>query len=448
MDHPRVLIFGQTFNNFSGGGITLSNLFKGWPKDRLAVLSYPFMLHESSTELCNNFYQLGSEELTWKYPFSLIKQKFSSGEIEICETDTISVLRDTRNLKNLVSSNLLNPALRFTGLIHCVSSLKLSIRLKKWLYTFDPAFFYIQISNLESILFAQEIIDFLKIPSAIHMMDDWPSTLSSRGFSQKFWQKTIDKEFRKLLDKVTIHLSISDVMSEEYLARYGKVFKAFHNPVDISVYKNHKVYCRPNVRTKFSILYIGRVGVANRKSLLFFAKAIENGCLGSSKNIEFEIYSKDYEDEKLKSLREYNNVKLNPAVSHDDIPELFQHFDILLLPLDFSKKGLRFARFSMPTKASEYMMSGKPILIFAPGETAVSKFFSNNHCGYCIDEENGSMIDLAVKTLLDDSEYVRTITGNAYKIALEKFDGEKVRSEFHTLISQTTSTIMNNSSGK
>ena len=33
MNFPKVLILNQPFNNVSGGGITLSNLFKGWEKD-------------------------------------------------------------------------------------------------------------------------------------------------------------------------------------------------------------------------------------------------------------------------------------------------------------------------------------------------------------------------------------------------------------------------------
>lgn len=38
LDYPRVLIVGQAFNLSAGGGITLSNLFAGWPKDRMATI--------------------------------------------------------------------------------------------------------------------------------------------------------------------------------------------------------------------------------------------------------------------------------------------------------------------------------------------------------------------------------------------------------------------------
>lgn len=444
MHYPRLLIFGQTFNNFSGGGITLTNLFKGWPKEKVAVLSYPYMLHNSSTGLCSNLYQLGNEEIKYKFPMSLIKQKFPSGQIEITDKEVIPVLRENRKLRHQISSIVLNPALRWTGLIHCVSSLTLSSKLKHWLINFRPEIIYIQISNRESILFANIIIDYLQVPSVLHMMDDWPSTISSRGLFKKIWQRKIDNEFRTLLDSVTICLSISDAMTEEYLRRYKRVFKPFHNPVNISVYNRTEVVNKRPLNNEYRVLYFGRIGVANRKSLLFFAKAISRGFLNPL-NIRLDIFSKDIDEDKIRVLRDYENVKLNPAVNHNSIPGLIQHYDILLLPLDFTGEGLTFARFSMPTKASEYMLSGKPILIFAPGETAVSKFFSENNCGYCVDKEDGNMIEIALKALLFDIEYIQMITSNAQKIAREKFDGDKVRYAFQTLLSEWAASSKDNS---
>jgi len=59
---PKVLIFGQPFNSYSGGGITLTNLFKGWPKDRIAVTYIGHGLFNATADVCDNYYQLGIEE--------------------------------------------------------------------------------------------------------------------------------------------------------------------------------------------------------------------------------------------------------------------------------------------------------------------------------------------------------------------------------------------------
>ena len=35
--YPSVLLFGHSFNNYTGMGITLTNLFADWPKEKVAA---------------------------------------------------------------------------------------------------------------------------------------------------------------------------------------------------------------------------------------------------------------------------------------------------------------------------------------------------------------------------------------------------------------------------
>jgi hypothetical protein len=79
MTYKKVLIFGQPFNNFTGGGITLTNLFKGWPKEKIAVAYMGHGLYNVTTDVCDIVYQLGIEEYKWVFPFNLIQRKFQSG---------------------------------------------------------------------------------------------------------------------------------------------------------------------------------------------------------------------------------------------------------------------------------------------------------------------------------------------------------------------------------
>jgi hypothetical protein len=113
-----------------------------------------------------------------------------------------------------------------------VSRIALSEKFKGWLAEFKPEILYLQVSTREEIIFAIELINLLKIPSVIHMMDDWPTTISNNGIFKRYWHKRIDLEFRKLLDALDLHLSISNAMSNEYLKRYNKDFIAFHNPIE------------------------------------------------------------------------------------------------------------------------------------------------------------------------------------------------------------------------
>src|SRR6266478_6106911 len=60
---PRVLfITPATFNHVSGGGITFSNLFRGWPRDRIATVHNDAT--PVTTDICERYYRLSEREIT------------------------------------------------------------------------------------------------------------------------------------------------------------------------------------------------------------------------------------------------------------------------------------------------------------------------------------------------------------------------------------------------
>ena len=88
MHLPRVLIVGQPFNNNSGGGITQANLFGGWEKDKIAVVSTVHMFNNLNTTICDTYYILGDKEYKWIFPFNLLQRKVASGLRKIDDQDT------------------------------------------------------------------------------------------------------------------------------------------------------------------------------------------------------------------------------------------------------------------------------------------------------------------------------------------------------------------------
>jgi hypothetical protein len=175
----KILIYGQPFSNGSGSGITLTNLFKGWPKENIALAFVSWGCVNISSDICNTYYQIGKDEHKWKFPFNFVKQAFpTSGLIISTNSGGASTKLSNAGIKHFLSDRIFNPLINWLGINHCNSRIILSNELKNWLTEFKPDVLYIQVSTLEGIIFASQLIDFLKIPSAIHMMDDWPSTIS------------------------------------------------------------------------------------------------------------------------------------------------------------------------------------------------------------------------------------------------------------------------------
>ncbi len=439
MKYPRILIFGQPFNNFSGGGITLTNLFKGWQKDKIAVTFLGHGLLNVTTDVCDTYYQLGEEEHKWIFPFNVIQRKFTSG-IKIFDPGKVDPVNSIqKGIRYRLVNRYFYPVLRRIGVFHFASSISVSTKLKKWLDEFCPEVLYLQVSTREEILFAEELIDLLKIPCVIHMMDDWPSTISNTGLFRNYWKKRIDREFKQLLNHVNVYMSISDAMSAEYLRRYKKSFIPFHNPIDTETWLAYtKTDFRLN-REDIKILYSGRIGIGITESLLEVAMAIES-INKDGFNVKLHIQTPSKEPVFLTQLRKFKSVIISPFAKLEQLPEIFSKADILVLANDFSKESIDYLRLSMPTKVSEYMISGTPVLVYSPGETAVSEFFISNGCGICVTNQDHDELSGAIQTLISDEQFRKKISIKAVAYAKEKFDSLKVRGEFQSLVTSLTNT--------
>lgn len=421
---PRVLIFGQSFNKNSGGGITLSNLFQNWEKDNLAVAGTGHMIQDSDTEQCENIYLLENE---WIFPLNKLQRKFDYGKLGSAPPKYDYQAR--KSFRVWIVDNLVLPLFYFIGLHHFGSKIKITPMFKNWVKEFDPEIIYVQVSTREGILFVQELTNVLKKPLIVHMMDDWPSTICSEGLLKNYWKKKIDKDFRKLLDSASLLLSISDSMSEEYLKRYSKDFRPFHNPINLDFWAGTKNNTSEN-KDHFEILYAGRTGLGVNSSLETVAEALETLKVRMGITISFIIQTK----ETLPWFRKYECVAHKTPTDYALLPKSFSNADFLLLANDFSKKSINFLKYSMPTKVPEYMVSGTPVIVFSPEETAVSKFMKKNKCGYVITKNSLSLLISELENLLKDTELQKRLSANARLLAINHFSIDSVNVEFRKAI--------------
>lgn len=175
-------------------------------------------------------------------------------------------------------------------------------------------------------------------------------------------------------------------MSEEYLKRYNRSFIPFRNPVEISSWKP---FIKKNwtLNDEVNIVYTGRLAVPNINSLLTYCQVIDElNTIGY--RINLHIYSIDTNSSFLAKIKKFKSVYIHKAVKFGQIPALITQFDFAFLPIDFTPKGFKYAQFSVSTKTSEYMISGVPILLFAPGNIALTEYARKNKCMYIVSEND------------------------------------------------------------
>ncbi len=435
MSLPKILIINQPFNKNTGGGITLSNLFCNWGRKNLAVACSGYLLTDKmDPTICNNYYQLGSKERKWIFPLNLFRRKYYSGPVNIddrANTKQKVVVERSKFRVKLILDYIV-PIFDYIGVSHFQAKTKLSSSFCKWLDAIDPDVYYMQAASREGILFCNELIKYKKRPVIFHMMDDWPSLVGIKGPMKNFWERKIDNEFRQLLNEADLLMGISDYMCEEYKNRYGKKFVTFHNPINLNFWKKaqRNNYQLANTPT---ILYAGRIGLGIDKSLENIAEAIESVNKILQSNIKFIIQTEIAPN----WIKNFNNVHHQKFVAYEDLPRVFSQADILVLPYDFSPESQSYIKYSMPTKAPEYMASGTPIIIFAPEDTALVQYAEKYHWAAVVTENSVPVLIENLKKLFFDRSLREQIATTAKNIAETRHDSVQVAREFEQLIFTT-----------
>lgn len=432
-DLPRVLIIGQTFTQDTGGGITLSNLFQNWPSDRLALAI------DSKENLdfskCSNYYRVGYQELKLPFPFSIFQRKTKSGPINAQKI--IGEIKVKENLPAKASlKRFFDDFLHRAGLYFWMyGNEALSTDLLNWIKTFDPQVIYYQPNSYKSLRFIRAIKDHVPVPLVVHVMDDWFSFIVRPSPLAKFWQRRLDKEVENVFALSQLHLSICDFMSEEYKKRYGYQFFPFHNSVDRSFWKVPEAH-EKLPETPVKILYAGRIGYGLEKTIQKVADIVEKmGRDGEA--VQFEIQTKDQSHPIRNQIQRYQFVSFSDTIPYKDLPLKFASAQILLIPCDFSGEGVKFIRYSMPTKVSEYMATGTPILVIGPRETALVEYARKGWAKVCTSNDN-LRIESAIKELIDNKVLKKAIVEKSLSLVAQNHDEEKIVDQFQNMISALT----------
>ncbi len=115
-----------------------------------------------------------------------------------------------------------------------------------------------------------------------------------------------------------------------------------------------------------------------------------------------------------------SNPKLVRPHKHVEGAEVFrvqQAADILFLPLGFMTGVPEIIRSAAPGKTAEYLASGRPILVHAPADSFVARFFREHDCGVVVDTPEPARLISALTSLRGETNLRSRIVANAQRAA-------------------------------
>ncbi len=428
-DYPRVLLVtSSVFNRQSGGGITLSNLFSGWPTERIAVVHSDSIPPDES--ICRRYYRLGRNEIR------LVRSL--RGIHALLRRDSAGLIPDA-----LPRSAEKEAAGHDTGLARKISrriagdgvpmEVEISTGLHSFISEFQPNLIYSLLGDLQYLQLVKQMLERYSLPLVVHMMDDWPSVMYRSGLFRLWLRRQAEPLLQEILEGASVCLGISEAMCEAYERRYGIPFVAFHNAVDMTYWREHR-------RTDyapgdpFRLVYAGSI-VPNAQ-LESLKDVVEAVAILKSRGIpiELKLHGPRYVERFRASLERNPMVRFGRPPTDDTIGPILSEADLLVLPVNFDEASVRYIRYSMPTKIPAYLASATPTLVYGPRGVAQVDYADRSGWGHTVAERGSGKVARAIEMLIQDRP-LRTILGmRAFEVAEAEHDGMIVRRRFHSCL--------------
>jgi hypothetical protein len=165
-EFPRVLMLGPaSFNHLTGGGVTFSNLFAGWPKDRLASAHNDVV--PTSNDVCERYFVLGRDEMDLIAPLRMVRSL--RGDKKAGGAPAAAAPARRGGLFSRLQGDSAPQRVRITPALH------------RWISDFKPDVLYTILGSNGFMDLADQISRRYSIPVVVHMADDWPSIEYRRG---------------------------------------------------------------------------------------------------------------------------------------------------------------------------------------------------------------------------------------------------------------------------
>lgn len=222
----------------------------------------------------------------------------------------------------------------------------------------------------------------------------------------------------------------NEQLSGDLRDRYGIEPVVIHNPCDISAYEDRIEVPWPAESGEIKIVYTGAIYQAHFDAFRNLSSALMKI---NQKNINLHIYSARPQAQ-LEKDGIIGHVVYHDHIEHRNSIEQQRKADILFLPLAFDSVFPEIIRTSSPGKMGEYLASGRPILVHAPADSFVSKYFKKYKCGVVVDANDISELMRAIQDIVNDESLRKEICGNAEICAKRDFSIEQVRPKFIGLL--------------
>jgi len=255
-----------------------------------------------------------------------------------------------------------------------------------------------------------------KIPYVLYFFDIYKENNLSGIY------KILSKLFEKsLIQKSSLTILTNEKTEEFFKNKYGKNLKTaiVYNSTFTENYK--KIKHSYNPQPPYKIIFTGNVYWPQEQSLLNLIEAIN---LIHDIAIELHLYIPILTDTIKQKTAYKKNIVINSA-SPSEMPIIQSNADLLFLPLSWNTKSPDIIATATPGKFTDYLASGRPMLVHAPDYAYVSQYTKEYRLGLVVDKNDAQLLADTIRDFLKDPSIGQQYIDNALKIFYQNHDARK-----------------------
>lgn len=431
--YPKILIVSDAaWADDNNIGNTFSNLFQGWPKEKIAMIYARPNL--PNTVVCDNFFQISETRLIKNIFNKKIKtginlRNFNSitsyGEISTVQNDE----RSGKVLYSFFLKYRWNIFLTAREILWRIGDWKTS-DLNKFLDDYNPE---IVLSLADSSVYMnkiqQHVIKRMNPKSIIYFVDD---VYSNKRFnlSPLYWinRLNIRKQIRNTVSMCDLVYTIIDKQKKEYDSYFevdssilNKGGEFGENPI-IQNLENDLI----------KLIYTGNITSGRWQTLAKIGEALDKINENQPK-ASLMIYTRNQLYGNIeKAFKEIKSIDFKGSIEANQVKAVQDRADILVHVESLKLKEKLETRLSFSTKLVDYFERGKCILAVGWKEAASIAYLKDNEAAIVID--NIEEIEVILKEVLNHPSKIQNFADESWKLGKQNHKIEIIRDQFYNTL--------------
>lgn len=433
-DYPRVLVINvQPFNRLTATGITLGNLFRDWPRDRLAQIHQYVMPPDPAFPVRARLMTPEDLRLPKVIRRALGGTAAPAPQVGGGGASAGGSVGGKAALRRALPGSLRSELFQ---LLH-LPGYRLSGSLTDWVEAFRPDVIYTWLEDIAIARLAAGLSQRCGTAIVPHFLDDWPSTRYRDSPFRWVLRPALASAVRAVLSRSGACFAIGDTMAAEYERRYGRHFIPLMNCIEPERIHEDEPPSRQGVR----FVYTGHLHLDRPRALNEIAAALAAAAAAENTSAELLVYAPADDLGPLgPALNQGAVLRLAGSVPREQVPAMHRDADCLVHVESFSRKTAEYARLSLSTKIPEYMAAGRPILAYGPEELASLRYLRQCGCGVVVSEREPAALCEALRPLLASPELRRRLGARGRQVARQRHNAAVERERLRRTLAEAAGT--------